>query len=156
MAEAPSSSGSGWKIGGTAVAGAGSSGFFSGVHGMLMGGKYKRAQKKYMKRAARARIDQAHRAKAQFEDDSAYKEQILQQSHYARGLGNSSIAREDTDRFQRAKQRALENLQQDIDLAVRGYDVLKKQLRFQASNQYIQLFDQLVGIAGGAVAAAYG
>lgn len=155
MAEAPSSSyGSGWKIGGAAVGTAGSTGFFSGLHGMFMGGKYKRKLKKYQKEMGRARIAQAERSKAQYEDDAAYREQILQQSHYARGLGKSSIANEDNERFRRAKQRALENLQQDIDLARRGYQVLKAQQRFQASNQYIQLFDQLVGIAGGAVAAA--
>ncbi len=121
---------------------------------MFWGGKMKRAQKKLMKRQARARIDQAVRAKAQYEDDAAYRGSILQQSGYARGLGNSSIASEDMGRFNRARERAIANYNQDIDLAVRGYDVLKKQLRFQASNQYIQMFDQLVGIAGGAVSIA--
>lgn len=156
MAEAPAynSAGSGWKVGGAVAAGAGNTGFFSGIHQMFWGGKMKRAQKKYMKQQARARIDQSRRAKAQYEDDAAYREQLLQQSHYGRGLGSSSIAREDTDRFNRARQRAIENYDQDIALAERGYDVLKKQLRFQASNQYIQLFDQLVGIAGGAVSIA--
>lgn len=156
MAEAPSGggAGSGWKIGGATAAGAGNSGFFSGVHSMFWGGKMKRAQKKYMKEQGRARIASAQRAKAQYEDDAGYREQILQQSHYGRGLGSSSIAREDNDRFARAKQRAIENYDQDIALAIRGYDVLKKQLRFQSSNQYAQLVDQLVGIAGGAVSVA--
>lgn len=156
MAEAPGAYGQSNWLG--AVAGgagaAGSSGFFSGVHSMFWGGKYKRKLKKYQKAQARAQINEAARAKEAYEDEAAYQEQMLNQSLAGRGLSNSSIAREDEMRFARARQRAMDSLNERLDLAQRGYSVLKAQQRLQASNQYFQLVDQLVGIAGGAVAAA--
>lgn len=141
---------------GAGASGAGSAGFFSGVHNMIMGGKARRKAKKFQKAQARAQINEASRAKAAYEDEAAYQEQMLNQSLAGRGLSNSSIAREDEGRFARARQRAVESLDERLNLATQGYDVLKAQQRLQASSQYIQLIDQLVGIAGGAVSAGAG
>ncbi len=147
-----------WSTAGAVAGGlgaAGGTGFISSLFGAFSPTikKAKKASRSYQRAVRQAAVEGAIRSKAQFEDKSYRDEQEMDQALAARGLGaNSSIPTEDKAYFARAKDRAIQGLDTDINLAVKGKKLLDYEIRAQRLNEYMGYVNQLLGVAGGTIA----
>lgn len=115
--------------------------------------KYGKLKNSYNRQMAQAALENAILQKEQYMDQSARNEQELQQSLYGRGLGKSSIATEDTDFFNRAKSRAIAQMDANISGAQARKRLVDYEIRANRLNTYMGYVNSLLGMAGGMIAA---
>jgi len=96
-----------------------------------MGHKNYKTQKKLGKAQARYERNQANRFLSQTQEDSARGRRQLEESLFARGLGDSSIREGDLAHFDRSAGRRLAGAQEAASLAGKGMSAFKKQLKQQ-------------------------
>ncbi len=111
--------------------------------------RYQTATGSQQRRVARAQYRHAVRSKEGYEEQSAKDRQLLQQNLYARGFGNSSIATEDQAMFERARDRALADFDDQIKIARNQQRLVDYGIRAQRQNMYMGYLDNFLGLAGG-------
>lgn len=95
---------------------------------------------------ARTAVRSAIRNRDAYEEKSLRDRQLLAQDLAARGLGKSSIAEEDQAMFERARERAMADLNENIHIAKKQNTAVNYAIRAQRVNTYLGYFNSLVGL----------
>lgn len=101
------------------------------------------------RRVARHQFRHAVRTRDEYSERSARDRQYLQQDLYGRGLGNSSIATEDQAMFERSRERALADMNEQVKIARNQQQLVDYGIRAQRQNMYMGYLDNFLGLAGG-------
>ena len=119
----------------------------SGVTGRLVGGRSRRKAKSYQKAAIQAAHRRAIQERDQFSENAVAEEGEARQNYYARGLGDSSIREQGEGRLKRAHARALQSLEDQINVSKKRKKAFKAQSKY---DKFMDFWDILQGTAGAA------
>ena len=112
--------------------------------------KLKKAARKYERRQAGIRIENAQRAIEFRKKEDPREQAMLKQSVFGRGLGKSTIhdqARDRLDMIQRHRREAQES---ELGQAIRYRKIIKAKAKYDRRSQWIDLLDGILSIALGA------
>ena len=122
----------------------------------LYGLRYNRHLYKFQLAQAKARIEGAERAEAQFQQDLASHRPNAIQRYAARGLGDSSIQQQGMSDFDASAARREAALQSNISLSKQGLSLLKEHHRmqerlkvFEAVKATLNSISMVSGLLGG-------
>lgn len=112
--------------------------------------KYNKAAYRYEKARGQAALNQVNRAIESREQENPREQAMLKQSMFARGLGKSTIAAQDTARLTANQARAMAALQEQRGLAERGLSLIRKRRKL---GRRMAPFEMLDAAASGGFAA---
>lgn len=97
-----------------------------------------------------AEISAAENAKAQYDDDLARRRRMLQESLAARGVGESTIARDEMNYLNAGAERDQQGLGNRVNLARKSRDLFKRGIRSKRHSNYLDFGVGLANALGGA------
>jgi len=109
-----------------------------------------RAQGRLGRDQAEAERRAAQNAQAQLAEDVARRRRMLQEALAARGVEDSTIATDEMNYLNRGAERQMQGAQDRVNLANRGLDFLKRQIRSRRRGNYINFGVGVANALGGA------
>lgn len=135
-------------LAGLNVAGAG--------YNMYQGNQLARDQASLGRAQHNAEIRSAENARAQMAEDNLRKKRMLEESLAARGVEDSTIARDDMNYLNRGQERGMQGANDRADLAHRSLRSFNKGVKARRHGNYINYGLQLANALGGAYGSVAG
>jgi len=126
-------------------------GIFQSIYNMGPRGRHLRKKKfGLMRKQAENQISSALEAQQTDIEESARGRAFLGQALAGRGLSKSSIAQQDTERYDRLADRRKAAMQRRVDLAYANKKYVTRAIEYERKSVYPQLLDGILSIAAGA------
>lgn len=119
-------------------------------YNMYEGNRANRAQAALGRAHGEADLRSAQNAQAQLQEDVGRRRRMLQESLANRGVGESTIARDDMNYLNRGADRQLQGAGDRVNLANQGLSFIKKQARAGRRSNYINFGIKAAGAGLGA------
>lgn len=109
--------------------------------------KLKKASRKYERRQAGIRIENAQRAIEFRKKEDPREQAMLKQSLFGRGLGKSTIHDQSKERLDMIQRHRREAQESELGQAIRYRKIIKAKAKYERRSQWIELLDGILGIA---------
>lgn len=122
-------------------------------YNMYQGNAHARDQAKFGRSQHEAEVRSAENAQAQMAEDNLRKKRMLMESLAARGVEDSTIARDDMNYMNRGQDRSMQGANDRVNLSRQGLQLFNRGVKRQRHGNYINYGLDLANALGGAYGA---